>query len=226
MSGDGKRSVAAWPKPPRPSSTLRFIAFRASGPGRSSIAPTQERVAAQAAHARTRRRLTTPARKGEITPAEPADPPPRPTAIGAGGRHGSGRVADFASDCPARPYRKPHLLEVAPPPPRPSLLHGHEPAAKRVESQDDEDRHGVYSRQAQAVTRRLATRSAQEPGRLTPDRPGIGHGERVNEVDVSHVVEQRNPPKGDDPVSKAALRMLKGREHQQARSQGHHQIEQ
>src|SRR5215218_7849806 len=25
MSGDGKRSVAAWPKPPRPSSTLRWI---------------------------------------------------------------------------------------------------------------------------------------------------------------------------------------------------------
>src|SRR4051795_6283037 len=24
MSGDGKRSVAAWPKPPRPSSTLRW----------------------------------------------------------------------------------------------------------------------------------------------------------------------------------------------------------
>ncbi len=25
MSGDGKRSVAAWPKPPRPSSTLPLI---------------------------------------------------------------------------------------------------------------------------------------------------------------------------------------------------------
>src|SRR5690349_6980470 len=27
MSGDGKRSVAAWPKPPRPSSTLQFLYF-------------------------------------------------------------------------------------------------------------------------------------------------------------------------------------------------------
>src|SRR3954462_14865984 len=30
MSGDGKRSVAAWPKPPRPSSTLRAPRRRVS----------------------------------------------------------------------------------------------------------------------------------------------------------------------------------------------------
>src|SRR3954469_19719650 len=37
MSGDGKRSVAAWPKPPRPSSTLRAPRRRVSPVEEGSI---------------------------------------------------------------------------------------------------------------------------------------------------------------------------------------------
>src|SRR4051812_38214968 len=63
--------------------------------------PAQGRVAPQAAHARTRTRLTKPAREGERSTRPSRRSPPRPTSVGTGGRHGSERMADITSECPA-----------------------------------------------------------------------------------------------------------------------------
>src|SRR3954466_3214445 len=46
MSGDGKRSVAAWPKPPRPSSTLRWTTLQGAP---NQIWPSGDRADASSA---------------------------------------------------------------------------------------------------------------------------------------------------------------------------------